>query len=55
MHADGGEPARVDRVKAFVPMRRGGQPQEVAEAILWLLSGQASYTTGTFIDIAGGR
>ena len=55
MHADGGEPARVDRVKAFVPMRRGGQPHEVAEAILWLLSEQASYTTGTFIDIAGGR
>jgi len=55
MHADGGEPARVDRVKAFVPMRRGGQPHEVAEAILWLLSGKASYTTGTFIDIAGGR
>ena len=55
MHADGGEPARVDRVKAFVPMRRGGQPHEVAEAIVWLLSEQASYTTGTFIDIAGGR
>ena len=55
MHADGGEPARVDRVKAFVPMRRGGQPHEVAEAILWLLSDQASYTTGSFIDVAGGR
>lgn len=55
MHADGGEPGRVDRVKAFVPMRRGGQPDEVAQAILWLLSPQASYTTGTFIDVAGGR
>lgn len=55
MHADGGEPARVDRVKAFVPMRRGGQPHEVAEAILWLLSDHASYTTGSFIDVAGGR
>lgn len=55
MHADGGEPGRVDRVKAFVPMRRGGQPEEVAEAILWLLSPQATYTTGTFIDVAGGR
>lgn len=55
MHADGGEPGRVDRVKAFVPMRRGGQPHEVAEAIMWLLSDRASYTTGAFIDTAGGR
>lgn len=55
MHADGGEPARVDRVKAFVPMQRGGQAGEVAQAILWLLSPQASYTTGGFIDVAGGR
>lgn len=55
MHADGGEPGRVERVKAFVPMRRGGQPEEVAEAILWLLSPQAAYSTGTFIDVAGGR
>ena len=53
--SDGGEPDRVDRVKAFVPMRRGGQPDEVAQAILWLLSPQASYTTGTFVDVAGGR
>lgn len=55
MHADGGEAQRVDRVKAFVPMRRGGQAEEVAQAILWLLSDQASYTTGSFIDVAGGR
>lgn len=55
MHASGGEPGRVDRVKAFVPMRRGGQPEEVAQAILWLLSGEASYSTGGFIDVAGGR
>ena len=55
MHADGGEPGRVERVKAFVPMRRGGQPDEVAEAILWLLSSRAAYSTGTFIDVAGGR
>jgi NAD(P)-dependent dehydrogenase (short-subunit alcohol dehydrogenase family) len=55
MHASGGEPNRVDRVKAFVPMRRGGQPQEVAKAILWLLSDEASFTTGSFIDVTGGR
>ena len=55
IHASGGEPNRVDRVKQFVPMQRGGQPEEVAQAILWLLSDEASYTTGTFIDIAGGR
>lgn len=55
MHASGGEPDRVDRVKAFVPMRRGGQPDEVAQAIVWLLSDDASYSTGGFIDVAGGR
>jgi NAD(P)-dependent dehydrogenase (short-subunit alcohol dehydrogenase family) len=55
MHASGGEPNRVDRVKAFVPMKRGGHPEEVARAILWLLSDEASYTTGTFIDVTGGK
>jgi NAD(P)-dependent dehydrogenase (short-subunit alcohol dehydrogenase family) len=55
MHASGGEPNRVDRVKAFVPMKRGGTPEEVAHAILWLLSDEASYTTGSFIDVAGGK
>ncbi|WP_203322744.1 SDR family oxidoreductase [Pseudoxanthomonas beigongshangi] len=55
MHASGGEPDRVERVKAFVPMKRGGQPEEVARAILWLLSEEASYTSGTFLDVAGGR
>jgi NAD(P)-dependent dehydrogenase (short-subunit alcohol dehydrogenase family) len=55
IHASGGEPARVDRVKAGVPMKRGGQPEEVARAILWLLSDEASYSTGTFIDVSGGR
>jgi NAD(P)-dependent dehydrogenase (short-subunit alcohol dehydrogenase family) len=55
MHASGGEPHRVDRVKALVPMRRGGQPEEVAHAILWLLSDEASFTTGSFIDVTGGR
>jgi NAD(P)-dependent dehydrogenase (short-subunit alcohol dehydrogenase family) len=55
IHASGGEPGRVDRVKASVPMKRGGQPEEVAAPILWLLSDEASYATGTFIDLAGGR
>nr|WP_297460245.1 SDR family oxidoreductase [uncultured Halomonas sp.] len=55
MHASGGEPDRIERVKQGVPMRRGGEPHEVATAILWLLSDEASYTTGAFIDIAGGK
>ncbi|HWA14562.1 MAG TPA: SDR family oxidoreductase [Burkholderiales bacterium] len=55
MHASGGEPGRVDRVKAFVPMKRGGHADEVAHAILWLLSDQASFVTGAFLDVAGGR
>jgi NAD(P)-dependent dehydrogenase (short-subunit alcohol dehydrogenase family) len=55
IHASGGEPGRVDRVKAAVPMKRGGEPEEVARAILWLLSDEASYSTGSFIDVSGGR
>lgn len=55
IHASGGEPDRIERVKHSVPMKRGGQPEEVAHAILWLLSDEASYTTGGFIDVAGGR
>ena len=55
IHASGGEPNRVDRVKAFVPMKRGGTAEEVARAILWLLSDEASYVTGSFIDVTGGR
>ena len=55
IHADGGEPGRVDRVKSAVPMLRGGQPEEVAKAILWLLSDEASYSTGSILDVTGGR
>ena len=42
-------------MKAFVPMKRGGQPEEVAQAILWLLSDEASYITGAILDVTGGR
>jgi NAD(P)-dependent dehydrogenase (short-subunit alcohol dehydrogenase family) len=55
LHASGGEPDRVERVKDQVPMKRGGQPDEVALAILWLLSDEASYTTGALVDVAGGK
>jgi NAD(P)-dependent dehydrogenase (short-subunit alcohol dehydrogenase family) len=55
IHADGGEPGRVDRLGPTLPMQRGGDAIEVARAILWLLSDEASYSTGSFIDVAGGR
>lgn len=55
MHTDGGEPDRITRVSPQIPLKRGGTPEEVANAIAWLLSDQASYVTGTFIDIAGGK
>jgi len=55
IHASGGEPGRVERVKQNVPMKRGGEAEEVARAILWLLSDESSYCTGAFIDVSGGR
>jgi NAD(P)-dependent dehydrogenase (short-subunit alcohol dehydrogenase family) len=55
IHASGGEPGRVDRVKHMIPMQRGGQPIEVAHAILWLLSEEASFCTGSILDVSGGR
>ena len=55
IHASGGEPGRVERVKSAVPLKRGGKPEEVARAILWLLSDESSYSTGAFIDVSGGR
>jgi NAD(P)-dependent dehydrogenase (short-subunit alcohol dehydrogenase family) len=55
IHASGGEPNRVDRLKPFIPLQRGGTPEEVANVILWLLSEEASYVTGSFIDVAGGK
>jgi len=55
IHASGGEPNRIERIKGAIPMKRGGSPEEVANAILWLLSDEASYTTGALLDVAGGR
>ncbi len=55
MHASGGEPGRVDRLKTSVPLQRGGTAEEVAHTIVWLLSDEAAYVTGTFIDVSGGR
>lgn len=55
IHTDGGEPGRIERIKDSIPMKRGGFAREVAEAILWLASEKSSYSTGTFIDVAGGR
>ena len=55
LHASGGEPDRVERVKHLVAMKRGGQPEEIARAILWLLSEEASFTTGAFLDVSGGN
>jgi len=55
MHADGGEPDRIERVKNAIPLQRGGTPEEVAASIAFLLADDASYVTGAFIDVAGGR
>jgi NAD(P)-dependent dehydrogenase (short-subunit alcohol dehydrogenase family) len=55
IHADAGEPERMERVAPKVPLGRVGEPDEVADAIAWLMSGQASYVTGTTLRVAGGR
>ena len=54
MHADGGEPNRVERLQSVIPLGRGGNDREVAEAIAWLISDKASFSTGAFIDVTGG-
>jgi NAD(P)-dependent dehydrogenase (short-subunit alcohol dehydrogenase family) len=55
IHASGGEPGRPDRLGPSLPMKRSGAAIEVARAIVWLLSDEASYTTGSFVDVSGGR
>lgn len=55
MHKSGGEPDRVNRIKETLPLKRGGKPEEVAAAISWLVSDESSYTTGSFIEVSGGR
>ena len=55
IHASGGEPDRASRMAVHVPMQRAGTAQEVAQAIVWLLSGESSYTTGAILDVTGGR
>lgn len=55
IHADGGEPDRVQRLAPAIPLRRGGTAEEVAEVIVWAMSPGAAYVSGTSIDVAGGR
>lgn len=55
IHARGGEPGRIHRLAPAIPLGRGGSPEEVARAVLWLLSEEASYSTGSILDVAGGR
>jgi NAD(P)-dependent dehydrogenase (short-subunit alcohol dehydrogenase family) len=55
IHASGGDPDRAARMASAVPMQRAGSAEEVAQAIVWLLSDAASYTTGAVLDVAGGR
>jgi len=54
MHAQGGEPGRVDRLRTGIPLQRGGEPEEVARAIMWLLSADAAYAVGSVVDVTGG-
>ncbi len=55
IHARAGDPGRVGRLMGSVPLGRAGRPEDVAEAVLWLLSDKSAYTTGTIVDVAGGR
>lgn len=55
LHANNGAPDRVARMAPSIPMQRGGTPEEVAEAVRWLVSPAASYVTGTILEVGGGR
>src|SRR5919204_1563024 len=55
IHAGSGDPARVTRIAETAPLKRAGEPEEVARAILWIASDEASYTTGAILDVTGGR
>lgn len=55
IHASGGDPGRAERIGATAPLGRAGEPGEIAHAILWLASNEASYTTGAIVDVTGGR
>jgi NAD(P)-dependent dehydrogenase (short-subunit alcohol dehydrogenase family) len=55
LHARAGMPDRVERIAPLIPMGRGGQPEEIAEGIVWLLSSAASFVTGSVLTISGGR
>ncbi|WP_322763025.1 SDR family oxidoreductase [Frankia sp. Cr2] len=55
IHASGGQPGRIERLATGIPMGRGGEPDEVAHAITWLCSPEASYVTGAILDVTGGR
>ncbi len=55
IHASGGQPDRIERMKGMVPMGRGGTAEEIANTVLWLLSDEASYATGALVNISGGR
>jgi len=55
LHASGGIPDRVAQLQSRLPMKRAGSAEEVAEAIVWLMSDQSSYTTGSILDVSGGR
>lgn len=54
IHATSGDAARVERMARHIPLKRGGHPDEIARAIMWLLSDEASYATGTLLDVTGG-
>ena len=55
IHASGGQPDRAQQLRSIIPMKREGTAQEVAEAVVWLMSDSASYVTGTILDVSGGR